>query len=301
MVQKIRVLMRFRSFAWLLFIVVFTEIALRFFLGLGRPPLYVYDNEFEYAFAPNQDLVRFGNSFKTNSWGMRSSEIDIAGDDVILLVGDSVVNGGVVLNQGETIASRLEQKIQHHLEKKEVKVASVAAGSWGPLNQIYFLEQLPEINVIAIVHIFSSHDDSDIPTFRYSEALQPESDPPVALVEVICKYLPRAISLAQKFAQKDQLGADVYTRKSPGELSKIVSYLSTYQVPTLHYHHLTRSEVLSERPFYACEENMQCKLFEHQSKQAPSLDLFYIDDIHPSSVGADRMALRVMADLAAIL
>jgi len=290
-----------RSILWFIFLAVLLEFFFRLAFGLGEPPLYVYDEKVEYYFKPEQELVRFGNSFSTNAFGMRSSDINVKADDVILLVGDSVVSGGVSLDQGQIIATRLEEKIQYYLDNSEVKVASVSAGSWGPRNQINFLDRLPNLSVIAVVHIFSSHDDGDIPTFQYNPILQPEKNPVLALEEVMSKYLPRVVGLAKDFIHKDKPDVNASSPTASGELAKIISYLESYQVPVLHYHHLTRSEILGERMTFKCEEKLQCRAFEHQTKDARSLDLYYIDDIHPSAIGADRMASRAMLDLEAIL
>lgn len=73
---------------------ILAEVSLRMFWGLGDPPLYISDAEFEYIYAPNQDLVRFGNRVYVNAFSMRSRELNETDSIRILVIGDSIVNGG---------------------------------------------------------------------------------------------------------------------------------------------------------------------------------------------------------------
>lgn len=80
-------------------VIVLGELFARFYLGLGDPPLSVAHPTIEYMFKPNQDVYRFGNRQLYNRYGMRSPYFDREKSDDelrILVIGDSVVNGGKI-------------------------------------------------------------------------------------------------------------------------------------------------------------------------------------------------------------
>jgi len=70
-----------RSAATLLFVaaailLVFSEIACRFVLGLGDPPLYQADATMEYMLQPSKTYYRFHNRVSVNRYGMRADDFD---------------------------------------------------------------------------------------------------------------------------------------------------------------------------------------------------------------------------------
>ena len=56
-------------------LVVAIELALRWVLGFGSPPLYVADSRTGYRLAPNQTLRRFGNRIEVNEYSMRGGPL----------------------------------------------------------------------------------------------------------------------------------------------------------------------------------------------------------------------------------
>src|ERR1041384_4426338 len=93
-----------RSIVILLILLVGTELFARFYLGLGDPPLYIEDKEFEYIYAPDQDVMRFGNHVMTNEFSMRSKPLSPNDKIRILKIGDSIINGGAQTDQ-DSLAS----------------------------------------------------------------------------------------------------------------------------------------------------------------------------------------------------
>lgn len=89
------------------------EVVCRKVLGLGDPPLYIADSEIEYLLKPNQNLMRFGNEIIVNSWGMRSPEMSSKKNNAdelrVLVIGDSVVNGGSQIAQAQLSTSLLQK------------------------------------------------------------------------------------------------------------------------------------------------------------------------------------------------
>lgn len=106
------------------------EVFARYYLGLGDPPLVIGDVYMDYIFAPNQKCSRFGNNIFYNNVSMRN-DFDIVKKEgrsgKIFIVGDSVVNGGVLTDHKDLATSILQ-------ERMKIQVCNVSAGSWGPGN-----------------------------------------------------------------------------------------------------------------------------------------------------------------------
>jgi len=179
------------------------EAVARFGLGLGTPLLYAEHPRIEYLLKPNQDLLRFGNRVTINEHGMRSPPLspqkDAPDELRILVFGDSIVNGGAHIDQGEVATSRLQQALAPLVAPRPLHVANVSAGSWGPGNWLAFAEERGTFDADVIVLVVSSHDASDNPTFAPLEPdVCPTRTPPGALWEAVERYLPRYLrSLAQ--------------------------------------------------------------------------------------------------------
>jgi lysophospholipase L1-like esterase len=175
---------------------VTAELAARFLLGLGTPPLYVADPRLEYRLKPHQDLHRFGRRIVTNSWGMRSGELSVpkpAWRQRVVVMGDSVVNGGSLIDQHE-LATSIVQRRRAESAATQVEVANVSAGSWGPGNWRAFAEDSGLFGADVLVLVISSHDASDNPTFApLDETEQPTRAPISALLEGLSRYAPRVL------------------------------------------------------------------------------------------------------------
>lgn len=163
------------------------EIAARYVLGLGTPPLTTPHPTIEYMFQPNQDVNRFGNRQAYNQFGMRSAALP--GSDkteIVLVIGDSVINGGNLTDQADlatTIATR---------EDADRFYANISAGSWGPGNQLAYLEEFGTFGATAAVLVLNTGDLDDIPKFDPLDPMTHPLQPPLsALGEGITRYLPR--------------------------------------------------------------------------------------------------------------
>src|SRR5690606_4773773 len=117
----------------LLLVVTGTELVLRYAFGFCNAPLYVAHPQYEYMYAPKQEVIRFGNRIVTNSLSMRSKELSPADSIVVLLIGDSVVNGGSLTDQDSLASTLLENSLSTALQQS-VRVLNISAGSWGPDN-----------------------------------------------------------------------------------------------------------------------------------------------------------------------
>lgn len=135
------------------------ELFARFYLHLGDPPLSIPDAEIDYLFAPNQDCNRFGNRIVYNNVSMRSEhDIDAVpkpGQRRILLVGDSVVNGGVLTDQSALASTLLDAELR---AKGLGDAYNVSAGSWGPMNYAAYFRRYGIFGATDLVLEVNSHD-----------------------------------------------------------------------------------------------------------------------------------------------
>jgi hypothetical protein len=180
----------------LLLLLAIVEIALRVVWGFGNPVLYSASADYEYMYAPNQHLTRFGNKIQTNSFGMRSPEP--APDDSIriLYIGDSVINGGTHTAQDNLSSHLLAESLSKMLHKK-VSVLNISAGSWGPDNAAAFLKKHGTFNANAMIVVFSSHDAFDNMNFEDvidNNIHYPGHKPASAISEVILRYFTPFVS-----------------------------------------------------------------------------------------------------------
>lgn len=135
-------------------IVGLAEVGARYGLGLGDPPVSVADAEIDYLFAPNQDCNRFGNRIVYNNLSMRC-DFDVDENcrtSRVYVVGDSVVNGGV-LTDHEKLATTLLQR-----ERPCAQVCNVSAGSWGPGNYAAYFRRHPGLRGGTLIVEVNSHD-----------------------------------------------------------------------------------------------------------------------------------------------
>lgn len=159
------------------------ELALRS-TGYGAPLLYAADPAYEYFPLPNQHAHRFGMRLDTNSFGMRSQDFDAARDRRrrVLVLGDSVVNGGNWTDQDALATSRLTSDALLSL--------NVSAGGWGPGNLLAYVERHGLYGANGVIVVLSSHDWTDDRTFGPLHSYEtPGRRPASAIARWIDQYL----------------------------------------------------------------------------------------------------------------
>jgi lysophospholipase L1-like esterase len=179
-----------RFFVAILLIAGISEIVLRKVYGFCNSPLYVNDPDFEYIYAPNQEVNRFGNLIRTNSLSMRSDELSASDTTVILLLGDSVINGGSLTDHDSIGSSMLEKRFTKAFGRK-VRVLNISAGSWGPDNIAAYLTKYGLFGAKVICLVTSSHDAHDIMSHNSPVGIDPgmpDKQYDIALVEVWDRY-----------------------------------------------------------------------------------------------------------------
>jgi lysophospholipase L1-like esterase len=198
----------------LLVILVSAELAARFVLGLGTPPLTITHPTIEYLFAPNQVVNRFGNWILINSVGMRSPDFSAtkSPDEFrALAFGDSVLNGGN-LTDHENLATTILAKELSSTRARPVTVGNVSAGSWGPGNWLAYAQECGFFESDVVLLLISSHDIADNPTFApLNPHTHPQVRPMFAFWEGVTRYLPRYLPSLSKAepAVSQAGGADI--------------------------------------------------------------------------------------------
>lgn len=127
----------------LLTVILLTELTLRLLLGFGNPPLYIADDDIGYLLAPNQRVRRLGNLIAINQYSMRTEAIEkspAANTLRVFLLGDSIVNGNWWTDQSETLSARIENELSSP-DQPAAEVLNASANSWGPRNQIAYLQR----------------------------------------------------------------------------------------------------------------------------------------------------------------
>ena len=193
-------------------VTVIIEVGLRLTVGLGNPPLYIADDEIGYLLAPNQQVRRRGNLIKINQYSMRSDDIDEKKSDSdlrILVLGDSIVNGGWWTDQDEILSESIKAEIQKQSDLS-VEVLNASANSWSPRNELAYLKRFGLFDSDILILVINTDDLFGIaPT-----SLQVGRDlnyrdrrPPLALIELYQHY----------FAKNPEIPELEKVRKEPGD------------------------------------------------------------------------------------
>ncbi len=180
--------------AALLVLLAGAEVFARLGLGLGDPPLWLADPEMEYLPVPSRSYARFGKRIRYNAYSMRARDFPATRQDPserrVLVIGDSVVNGGADIDHDAVCTVMLEPKLAERLDRP-VLVANASAGSWGPPNMLAYLKRFGLFDAELVVIVLNSGDYVDAPKFRPLDARMPRRKPLLAISELWAKYLPR--------------------------------------------------------------------------------------------------------------
>ncbi|RRB11250.1 hypothetical protein [Larkinella knui] len=145
-------------------IIVLVELVGRYY-GLTNYPLYNSSDEFEYLLKPNQDVTIYRNRFVTNAYSMRSDAINEKDSIVVLLLGDSVLNGGNSIDQDSLASTMLEKELFHKYGKK-VRVLNISDKTWSPDNTVAYLKKYGVFKADMMLLVANSGDAYDPMTFR---------------------------------------------------------------------------------------------------------------------------------------
>jgi GDSL-like Lipase/Acylhydrolase family len=196
---------------FLLALTLFLEAILRIVFGLGNPLVYQADAEIGYLLAPNQKTRRFSNFIAINQYSMRSEPITPQRPPEttrILLIGDSIANGAWWTDQKAIISSLMAKNLQKILTNS-VQVLNASANSWGPRNQLAYLQRFGTFESQVIVLLMNT---DDLFALAPSSAMvgreinYPARKPALALIELYDKYFRRYPPLPSVQEGGDRVG-----------------------------------------------------------------------------------------------
>lgn len=191
------------SIAVLVALLVAAEVGLRLLLGFGNPLIYISDEEIGYLLAANQRTRRFGNRIEINNYSMRSAVVAKTRPDStlrVLLLGDSIANGGWWTDQDQTISALIAAQLQQLVNSgpdstsfERVEVLNASANSWGPRNELAYLKRFGTFDAQAVVLLLNTDDlfapaPTSVPVGR--DRNYPIRKPPLALIEAFNRVLP---------------------------------------------------------------------------------------------------------------
>lgn len=230
------------------------ELVARYVLRLGDPPLYIADPKVEYMMAPSRTYHRFYAVSTYNRWSMRSGEMGEKKADPrelrLLVIGDSVVNGGPQTDQAQ-LATELIAPNLSATSGRPVVVGNISCGSWGPPNMLAYLEKFGTFEADLAVIVLNHEDAADVPTFTPLTADFPTRTPVLALEEAVFRYLPMYLSSRGGAPAGPARSAEVLekdTRAALDALRSMVERLRGAGVKVAVVLHAARGELRGE-PF----------------------------------------------------
>lgn len=293
--------------------IILLEIILRFGVGLGHPPVVVSDSSMGYRFKENQKLRRFGNRLIYNQYSQRSEDITLQKDPEtlrILMLGDSVLNGGNRKDQEEIISEQWKARIKSNVPK--VEVLNAAANSWGIGNQLGYINKYGLFDSDAVVLQIGTHDlvqptstedslgDNQQPIFALQEAffdyawprLRSQFSPPF--------NAPQAVDISaqpqpQQNQQKQQFQANLES------FDAIAAAVRAQNIPLFVLYTPNRRDLQPNAP----EPLYKAEFFQHleglgipvvDSQKAWSklptetVENYFIDKVHLSVAGNNAIA-----------
>jgi hypothetical protein len=190
------------------------ELGLRSLFGFGNPLIYIRDEAIGYLLAPNQRTRRFGNRIAINEYSMRSGPINqmpAPSTLRVLLLGDSIANGGWWTDQTQTISSLLMEALAAAKPGnfQEFEVLNASTNSWGPRNELAYLQKFGNFQAQGLVLLINTDDLFAIaPTSLIvgRDRNYPDSKPPLAIVEVLQRYAFSSKPIPEMQALNDEDG-----------------------------------------------------------------------------------------------
>ena len=181
------------------------EVALRSLFGFGNPLIYISDDQIGYLLAPNQQTRRFGNRIEINQYSMRSPPISLTCPEStirVLLLGDSIANGGWWTDQSDILSALIAQQLQlgeikrpesspSSITYSQFEVLNASANSWCPRNEVAYLRRFGTFQAQIVVLLINTDDlfgtaPTSVPVGR--DRYYPARKPPLALVEAFSRY-----------------------------------------------------------------------------------------------------------------
>ncbi len=196
------------------------ETVLRVGYGFGNPPLYIGDEKIGYLLAPNQKVRRLNNRIEINEYSMRAGAIAPLPKPNTLrvfLLGDSLANGNWWTDQPDILSERIAHYLRPKLPKgyETVEAINASANSWGPRNELAYLERYGTFGAQVLVLLLNTDDlfgTQPSPLQVGRDRSYPDKKPPFAVTEVLNRFKkPQPIPGLEEIQQEkgDRVGKNI--------------------------------------------------------------------------------------------
>lgn len=296
--------------ALILFLLV--ELALRFFLGFGSPPLLQKDPEIGYLFQANQEVHRFGNRIHINGYHQRSPDLSEKEGQRILFIGDSVTWGGSLTDQEYTYPERFRAAFRDTCNTN-IDVLNASAGSWGIKNRTAYLVRFGTFSSDLVVLQVSSHDLLQ-PTSRSHvvgcHPSYPQTPPAFAIEELFSRYIGlRWFDMAPNCKPEEKRGrgtAEERFGQNMSSLTQAVRYARGQSARVVVLHTADRpgsegefSHNRWQDRFHQTMDSLSVKVIDlHQEWNGNSkVADWYRDHVHINEEGNEQVAQTLLSTL----
>jgi lysophospholipase L1-like esterase len=286
-------------------LLVLVEVGLRWRFGFGNPPRYVADAQMGYRLAPNQRVTRFRNRIEINQYSMRGAAIapkPPANTLRVLMLGDSIINGGWWTDQDQILSALVQRRLQPQWSDQTVEVLNASANSWGPRNELAYLLRYGTFEAKVVLLVLNTDDlfaarPNSIVVGR--DRSYPTQRPPLALVEALryvrpAKTIPELDAINQE--PGDRVGVNLEAiRQIHKQVTAADAQLILAMTPLLRelppgeprdYEQVARQRLLS----FTQQLGLTYLDFLAPFSQASDPSQLYRDHIHLSPSGNDRVA-----------
>lgn len=290
---------------------VLTEIGLRTIMGLGNPPLYIADPEIGYLLAPNQKIHHRSSSYQTNQYSMRSQPLQTTVSKRILLLGDSVVNGSWWTDQSATLSSLLSNQLLAN-NQDDVEVLNIAANSWGPRNQLAYVERFGLFEGSTLVLIINTDDlfalqPTSAVVGKYPN--YPDKAPLLALIEYYQLFIapprsfPELNQLAKATTESDRLKQNLAAIKKIKAIADTANMEFILVLTPLLREFQSGSTELEQQARSSLQELITTENIEYLDvltawQDFPQPEFLYRDRIHPTPQGNIKLVEAIAEKLA---
>ena len=201
------------------------EVLLRVLLGFGNPLIYMADAECGYLLVPDQRVRRLGNRIVINQYSMRSRSIAPLPEPEtlrVLLLGDSVANGGWWTDQTDTISEIMARQLRLQLpnlatnaqlhskvKDSDCEVLNASANSSRPRNQLAYAQRFGLFGAKVLVLLLNTDDlfgSAPSAAVVGRDQSYPDRKPRLAIVELLGRYVLPAVPGGDKAAPAPESG-----------------------------------------------------------------------------------------------
>lgn len=285
--------------------------------GFGHPVLLQGDAEVGYLFQAEQFTTRLGRNVHINAFHQRSDDVPALPASAarrVLMVGDSVTFGTTLLDQKETLSERLKGALNAR-GGSSWEVLNASAGSWGPGNELAYLQRFGTFGAQEVVLQIGSHDLLQMKSTSARVGIDPSMPnrrPLTALGEVWSRYLwPRWQGLTAPAYPTPPSGeaAAVQFDNNLRSILQMVHCIRECGAVPIVLHTPNRNEVVSDNVAlpseYAPWRERFVALLEAQDVPVinlaeiwaadPNASDYYLDHVHLSPRGTAAAAKMILA------